>query len=104
MRIDKKERIQLTINKIAAIPVNSSIMVTSLNLYILREVRTTRQNPNKLEDVFKICDDLLFAINFKLCCSISFLICLFDVALLSNYADKRFTSCRFKVVNQAHLL
>ena len=58
-RIDKKESMQLPINKIAATPVNSSINVDSLNLEIFREVKTTRQNPNKLDDVFSIWDDLL---------------------------------------------
>ena len=57
---------QLTINKIAATPVNSSIIVLSLNLDILREVKTTRQNPNKLDDVFSIWDDLLSVIMFEL--------------------------------------
>ena len=65
MRIDKKENIALPTKKIHAIPVNSSIIVTSLNFDILREVKTIRQNPNKLEDVLRICDDLSFAIHFK---------------------------------------
>ncbi len=48
------------------IPVNSSIIDTELYFDILREVNTTRQNPNRLEDVFKICSDLLFAIKFNI--------------------------------------
>ena len=37
---------------------------TALYLDILREVKTTKQNPNKLEEVFKMCSDLLLAIKF----------------------------------------
>jgi len=65
-RIDKKERKLLAINKIVATPVNSSIIETSLYLDIFREVKTTRQNPNKFEEVFKICPDLFSAINLYL--------------------------------------
>ena len=62
VRIDKNEKILLTIKKIVPIPVSSSIIDTSLYFDILSEVNTTRQNPNKLEEVFKICSDLLLAI------------------------------------------
>lgn len=58
-RRDKNEKILLMIKKIVAIPVNSSIIETSLYFDILREVNTTKQKPNKLEEVFKICSDLL---------------------------------------------
>ena len=66
VRMDKKDKIQLAINKIHAMPVISSILDASLNLDILNEVKTTRQNPNKLEDVLKICCVLLFAIKLLL--------------------------------------
>ncbi|NVO08433.1 MAG: hypothetical protein HXX16_00585 [Bacteroidales bacterium] len=53
-RIDKKENKLLPANKIHATPVNSSINDASLYFEILSDVKTTRQNPNKLVDVFKI--------------------------------------------------
>jgi hypothetical protein len=62
--MERKEKRLLAINKMHATPVNSSMSVTSLNFEILREVNTIRQNPSKLDDVFKICSDFLFAINF----------------------------------------
>lgn len=65
--MDKKEKIQLEIKKIHAIPVISSILDTSLNFDILSEVRTIRQNPNKLDDVLKICCDLLTVIPNSIC-------------------------------------
>jgi len=45
---------QLTIKNILATPVDSSIRVNLSYFDILSEVKTTRQNPNKLEDVFRI--------------------------------------------------
>ena len=63
--MDKNERILLTIKKIVPIPVSSSMIDIALYFDILREVKTTRQNPNKLEEVFKICSDLLLAIEFS---------------------------------------
>ena len=54
----------LTIKKMVPIPVSSSMIETALYLDILREVKTTKQNPNKLEEVFKMCSDLLLAIKF----------------------------------------
>ena len=60
VRIDKNERKLAAINNIEVIPVNSSIIVSSLNLETLSDVKTIRQKPNKLEDVFNICVDLLF--------------------------------------------
>ncbi len=66
VRIDRNEIKLQDINKIDAIPVHSSINVTSLNFDIFSEVKTIRQNPNKLDDVFRIWDDLLFVINFNL--------------------------------------
>jgi hypothetical protein len=65
VRIEKKEKIQLAINNMHATPVSSSIFDSSLNFDIFNEVRTIRQNPNKLDDVFKICCVLLFAIGLN---------------------------------------
>lgn len=58
-RIARKESMQLAINKTHATPVTSSILVEALNFEIRTEVSTTKQKPNKLADVFKICGDLL---------------------------------------------
>jgi hypothetical protein len=69
--MDKNERMLLTIKKIVPIPVSSSMIDTALYFDILREVKTTKQNPNKLEEVFKMCSDLLLAIKFN--CSLIFL-------------------------------
>ena len=52
--IDKKEKKQLVVRKIQVTPVNSSIKDTSLNLVIFNEVKTTRQKPSKLDEVFRI--------------------------------------------------
>ena len=65
-RMDKKERKLLVINNIVATPVNSSINVPELYLDILSEVKTTRQNPIRVEDVVRICCDLLFGMTVKL--------------------------------------
>ena len=62
VRIDIKENRLLAANKIQVTPVNSSIMDTSLYLDILSVVRTIRQNPKRLEDVFRMCCDLPFVI------------------------------------------
>ena len=64
--MDKNERMLLAIKKIVPTPVSSSMIDTELYFDILREVKTTRQNPNKLEEVFKMCSDLLLAIKFLL--------------------------------------
>lgn len=64
VRRDKNENMLLVVNKIQVTPVNSSIMDTSLYLEIFNEVSTTRQNPNKLPEVFRICWALLFSIKF----------------------------------------
>jgi len=50
---------QLNINNTKHTAVISSIMVESLNLKILIEVNTRKQNPNKLDAEFNICGDLL---------------------------------------------
>ena len=61
-RIDIKENKLLAASKIHVTPVNSSIFETSLYLDILSVVRTIRQKPKRLEDVFKMCFDLLSVI------------------------------------------
>ena len=60
--IDKKERIQLAINKKIAAVVNSSIIVLPEILNNLSEVSTTKQSPSKLEEAFKMCGDLSLSI------------------------------------------
>ena len=54
MRIDKKEKRLHTISRTQATPVTSSIIDNSLYFDIFSEVKTTKQNPNKLEDVVRI--------------------------------------------------
>ena len=63
-RIERKERIQLIINVKADKPVISSMIVAVVNLEILIEVNTTRQNPSRLDELFKICGDFSAAIIF----------------------------------------
>ena len=58
--IDKKERIQAVIKSMMATVVNSSIIVLPAMFKSLREVSTTKQSPNKLEEAFNICGDLSF--------------------------------------------
>lgn len=57
VRIDKNEKIQLAINRMADIPVISSMIVAAENFDILIDVNTIRQNPKRLEEVVKICGD-----------------------------------------------
>ena len=59
-RIDKKENIQLAINKMMAIMVISSIIVFSDLSSSFKEVNTIKHMPSKLEDAFKICGDFSF--------------------------------------------
>jgi predicted nucleotide-binding protein (sugar kinase/HSP70/actin superfamily) len=61
VRKDRNESKQLAINKTHTIPVSSSISVSSLYFDIFKEVKTTRQNPNKLEDVLRIWVEVRFA-------------------------------------------
>jgi hypothetical protein len=60
LRIDRKDKTQLIININIAIAVSSSIMLFSAILLILNEVRTTKQRPIRVAEVFRICGDLLF--------------------------------------------
>lgn len=59
VRMERNENRLDIINNIAATPVSSSMMDTSLYLEIFNDVNTTKQNPNKLDEVFKICEVLL---------------------------------------------
>ncbi len=60
LRIDKKDRIQLTIKRTIATAVNSSIMVSADWSFIFIEVNTTKHNPNIVADVLSICGDFSF--------------------------------------------
>ncbi len=53
-RMDRNEKKLLTIKRIEASPVHSSIKVTSLNLETFSEVSTIRQKPKRFDDVFKM--------------------------------------------------
>ena len=59
LRIDRKEKKLHVIRSMDATPVHSSMSVSSLNREIFRDVKTIRQNPNRFDEVFKICGDLL---------------------------------------------
>lgn len=60
--MDKKERILQVINNKEAKATISSIIVCSLRLRMCNEVKTMKQNPNKLEEELSICGDLLLSI------------------------------------------
>ena len=57
--IDKNERRLLEISRMVATPVNSSIIEIALYRVIFSPVSTTRQNPSKFDEVFRMCSDLL---------------------------------------------
>jgi hypothetical protein len=57
-RIDRKERMQLSINNMMAHVVISSMIVWPDTLNNLRDVSTTKQSPSRLEDALRICGDL----------------------------------------------
>lgn len=56
--IAKNDNKQLIIKITIAKAAPSSINVDSCNLATLTEVKTIKQKPNKLAEVFKICGDL----------------------------------------------
>ena len=60
LRIAKKERILLIMNKIIAAVVNSSTMVSDWSFNKRSDVRTIKQIPSKLDDVLRICGDVFF--------------------------------------------
>ena len=59
LRIERKDKILLLINRIVAIEVHSSINVVPLNFKTFKEVSTRKQIPNKFAEVFKMCEALL---------------------------------------------
>jgi len=59
--MDKKERMQLAMNKMMATVVNSSMIVLPEMFNSLSEVSTTKQSPSKLEEAFNMCGDLSFS-------------------------------------------
>jgi hypothetical protein len=59
-RMERKERIQLSIKKKIATVSVLSIIVRCDNFKNLRDVSTTKHNPNKFEDAFKICGAFSF--------------------------------------------
>ena len=59
LRIERKDKILLHINRIVAIEVHSSINVVPLNFKTFKEVSTRKQIPSKLAEVFKMCGALL---------------------------------------------
>jgi hypothetical protein len=62
----------LAIKKTVSTPVNSSIIDVALYFDILSEVKTTKQKPIRLEDVFKICSDFIIGHNFSLCLNFNY--------------------------------
>lgn len=62
--IDKKERIQLAINITVATVVSSSIIVLPEMFNNFKEVKTTKQMPNKFEEALSMCDDFSFSSSF----------------------------------------
>jgi hypothetical protein len=59
--MERKEKIQLIIKARKENIVILSISVFSLRFRILIEVRTTKQNPTRLEDAARICGDFLYS-------------------------------------------
>lgn len=70
--MDRKEKKLLNTKTIQATPVNSSIKDVSLYFVTFKEVSTTRQNPNKFDDVFKMCCELFCFIMFCLSVSVPY--------------------------------
>jgi hypothetical protein len=58
-RMDRKDRTQLVMSRILAMPVISSMLEEALNFDILMEVSTMRQKPSRLAEVLRIWGDLL---------------------------------------------
>jgi hypothetical protein len=58
LRMARKDNKQLLIKMIIAKAAPSSIKDDSSSFEILTDVKTMKQNPNKLAEVFKICGDL----------------------------------------------
>ena len=54
LRIDKNDNKLLVMKKMIATAVSSSIIVASLNLRTLMDVRTIKHNPSKFEEVLSM--------------------------------------------------
>jgi len=65
LRIERKDKILLLINRTVAIDVHSSINVVPLNFKTFKEVNTRKQIPSKLAEVFKMCGALLLLLVIK---------------------------------------
>jgi len=63
VRREANEKKQEEISDIAITDVNSSIRLDAALSLTCNEVITKRQKPKRVADVFKICWDVLFAIN-----------------------------------------
>lgn len=57
-RMDRNERIQLSIKNTSAIVTDSSIYVRSDRLRNFNEVSTTKHSPSKFDAALRICGDL----------------------------------------------
>ncbi|MNJ98366.1 hypothetical protein D3C87_161310 [compost metagenome] len=71
--IERKERMELVMNKIIARAVVSSINVLSCIFDTLMEVSTIKHSPSKVADVFSMCGDLFSSICLDYSCSSSFI-------------------------------
>ena len=58
--MERKERIQLSINRIIATEVDSSTRVSPSFFSNLSEVSTMKQMPSRLDAVLRICGEVLF--------------------------------------------
>lgn len=54
LRIDKNDKMLLTIKQIVAIAVNSSINDVCFNFKTCKEVKTIKQRPSRFDEVFNI--------------------------------------------------
>jgi hypothetical protein len=61
VRIETKENIHEPVSRMATIEVSSSIKCVSSGLAICRDVMIKRQNPSRLAEVFRICGEVLLA-------------------------------------------
>ena len=64
--MERKDRMELVMNKIMASAVVSSINVLSCIFDTLMEVSTIKQSPSKVADVFRIWGDLFCSINLAI--------------------------------------
>ena len=66
LRIERKDKILLLMNRIVATEVHSSINVVPFNFKTFNEVSTRKQIPNKLDEAFRICGDLCSLLSIKI--------------------------------------